>query len=338
MDNKSNIGIVGAGRMGIGIATAVLLANRSYKIELVDIKTREPGDEMTVLRKAYDGIESNLKLLHELGELTVPVAELLENVTLISGLDSRLVDCTLVFEALPEKPEIKQKLISSLEPLIGEHTIIASATSTISLDAFWEVSQRPENIIITHWLNPAFIIPLVEIAIGDKTAEPVVEQTRDFLVDVGKVPVTLKNSPGFILPRIQTAAMNEAVRILEEGIASAEDIDTAIKAGFGFRLAGMGLIEFIDLGGVDILYHASNYLQAALGQDQFKLVDSVNQKMQDNEIGPKTGKGFFDYDDVNTEAMFKNRYRGFLELLNLVKRSNVLNFQGGIRDGKTQVE
>jgi 3-hydroxybutyryl-CoA dehydrogenase len=332
MDSKLNIGIVGAGRMGIGIATAVLLANRSYKIELVDIKTREPVYEMAVLRKAYEGIESNLKLLYELGELTVPVAELLDDVTLTLGLNSRLGDCSLVFEALPEKPEIKQKFIASLEPLLSKDAIIASATSTISLECFWEASKRPQNIIIAHWLNPAFIIPLVEIAIGEKTAERAVEKTREFLLDVGKVPVTLKNSPGFILPRIQTAAMNEAVRILEEGIASAKDIDTAIKAGFGFRLAGLGLIEFIDLGGVDILYHASNYLHAALEQEQFKLVDSVNQKMQANEIGPKTGRGFFDYADVDTEAMFKKRYRGFLELLNLVKRSDTLSFQGGIRD------
>lgn len=338
MIDKTNIGIVGAGRMGIGIATAVLLAHRSYKIELIDIKAREPGNEMTVLRKAYNGIESNLKLLHELGELTVPVSELLNDVTLTPELDSRLGECSIVFEALPEKPEIKQDLISRLEPLISDDTIIASATSTISLESFWEVSKRPENIIITHWLNPAFIIPLVEIAIGKKTAQQVVERTREFLMDTGKVPVTLKNSPGFILPRIQTAAMNEAVRILEEGIASAEDIDTAIKAGFGFRLAGLGLIEFIDLGGVDILYHASNYLHAALGQSQFELVDSVNQKMQSNEIGPKTGKGFFDYTDVNTEAMFKSRYRGFLELLNLVKHSDALSFQGGIWDGDMPVE
>jgi 3-hydroxybutyryl-CoA dehydrogenase len=338
MASEMNIGIVGAGRMGVGIATAILLAARGYRLELVDIKPREPGNELAVLQKAYEGIESNLRLLHELGELTVPVADLLADVTLTSGLSNSLADCTIVFEALPEKPEIKQKLISSLEPLLGEQTIIASATSTISLDAFWQVSQRPQNIIITHWLNPAFIIPLVEIAIGDKTADQVVERTRDFLVNVGKVPVTLKNSPGFILPRIQTAAMNEAVRILEEGIASAEDIDTAVKAGFGFRLAGLGLIEFIDLGGVDILFHASNYLYAALGQPQFKLMNTVNQKMQDNQIGPKTGKGFFNYSDVDTDEMFKDRYRGFQELLNLVKRSNVLSFQGGIRDNKTPVE
>ena len=116
------------------------------------------------------------------------------------------------------------------------------------------------------------------------------------------------------------------------GVASAEDIDTAIKAGFGFRLAVLGLIEFIDLGGVDILYHASNYLFKALGQPQFKLLESVNRKMKDGGIGPKTGKGFFDYSNVNVEALFENRYRGFIELLNLVKGSQVLSFHGGIGD------
>ena len=150
MASEMNIGIVGAGRMVVGIATAILLAARGYRIELVDIKQREPGNELVALQKAYDGIESNLRLLNELGELTVPVAELMADVILTSGLNSSLGDCALVFEALPEKPEIKQELISNLEPLVGQDTIIASATSTISLDVFWEVSKRPENIIITH--------------------------------------------------------------------------------------------------------------------------------------------------------------------------------------------
>ncbi len=127
--------------------------------------------------------------------------------------------------------------------------------------------------------------------------------------------------------------MNEAVRILEEGVTTGEDIDTAIKAGFGFRLAVLGLIEFIDLGGVDILYHAGNYLHSALGQPHFKPPRSIVEKMEKGQIGPKTGRGFFDYSEVDMESMFKNRYRAFFELLNLVRRSPVLNFQGGIRDG-----
>lgn len=332
MTSRKNISIVGAGRMGIGISTAILMANCGYRIELVDLKDRKSGQEFQTLERAQKEIKSNLKLLKDLGEISSSPEDMLANLKLTPGLENGLLKSEIVFEALPERSEIKQDFIKRIEPVIDKEAIIASATSTINLDTFWEVSSRPENLITTHWLNPAFIIPLVEISIGDKTSEHIARKTKEFLTEVGKVPVTLKNSPGFILPRIQTAAMNEAIRILDEGIASAKDIDTAIKAGFGFRLAVLGLIEFIDLGGVDILYHASNYLHAALGQPQFKLLESINQKMVDNEIGPKTGKGFFDYTNVNTESMFRNRYIGFLELLNLVKRSKTLSFRGGIWD------
>jgi 3-hydroxybutyryl-CoA dehydrogenase len=332
MGDQKNICIAGAGRMGIGISTAILLSNRHYIINLIDLKDRETGKEFEVLNRARYEIESNLNLLRDLGELSMPPNQLMENLFLTKCLKKAATDCEFVFEALPEKPEIKKRFISDIESLVNEKTIVASATSTINLDTFWEVAQRPENIITTHWLNPAFVIPLVEIAIGEKTSQWVAEKTGEFLIDVGKIPVTLRNSPGFIIPRIQAAAMNEAIRILEEGVANAEDIDTAIKAGFGFRLAVLGLIEFIDLGGVDILYHAGNYLYAALGDPQFKPPASVIKRMETGEIGPKTGKGFFDYSRVDRESMFKNRYKGFLELLNLIRHSQVLNFEGGIKE------
>jgi 3-hydroxybutyryl-CoA dehydrogenase len=332
MGREKNICIVGAGRMGIGISTAVLLADRGYRIELVDMKEREPVRKQEALELARKEIGSNLSLLKELGELSASTPELMKNLTLTRGLQDGLRECDILFEVLPERPEIKQHFVKKMEPLIDQGTVIASATSTINLDTFWSVSSRPQNIITTHWLNPAFIIPLVEISVGERTSKEVVEKTRAFLVEVGKVPVILKNSPGFILPRIQTAAMNEAVRILAEGVATAEEIDTAIKAGFGFRLAVLGLIEFIDLGGLDILYYASNYLYKALGQPQYAPLESINRKMKAGEIGPKTGKGFFDYSGVDVETMFKNRYRGFVELLHLVRDSKVLRFRGGIED------
>ena len=331
MTERKNICIVGSGRMGIGIATAILLSNRGYRIELVDLKERDPGEEQTALNGARDQIRANLELLEELGELAAPASRLMEDLDLTKGLEGGLKQCAIVFEALPERTEIKQDFVSRIELLVDNETIIASATSTINLDTFWQVSARPQNIITAHWLNPAFIIPLVEIAIGEKTSQRVADETKAFLLDVGKVPVILRNSPGFILPRIQAAAMNEAVRILDEGVTTPEDLDTAIKAGFGFRLAVLGLIEFIDLGEVDILYHASNFLFDALGQPQFKLLDSIKKKMEAGEIGPKTGKGFFEYSNVNVESMFEDRYKGFLELLNLVRHSKVLRFEGGIR-------
>ena len=171
----------------------------------------------------------------------------------------------------------------------------------------------------------------MEVSVGAKTADWAEDRIKRFLIAVGKIPVTVKDSPGFIVPRIQVAAMNEAVRILEEGIATAEDIDTAIKAGFGFRLAVLGLIEFIDLGGLDILYHASNYLFDKFKQDHYKPMPSVTEKMNKGEIGPKTGKGYFDYSEIDAASMFTDRYKAFIELLNLVRKSETLSFQGGIR-------
>jgi 3-hydroxybutyryl-CoA dehydrogenase len=140
----------------------------------------------------------------------------------------------------------------------------------------------------------------------------------------------MKTSPGFIVPRIQAAAMNEAIRILEEGTASAVEIDTAIKAGFGFRLSVLGLIEFVDLGGVEILYHAGEYLHQTLGGDQFKPPQLVREKMASKEMGPTTGKGFYDYTDVDTQKLFNEIYEGFAELLHLYESSKYLNFAGGI--------
>jgi 3-hydroxybutyryl-CoA dehydrogenase len=241
-------------------------------------------------------------------------------------------ECAIVFEALPEKPELKQLLLRRLEPLLDEDTIFASATSTINLDTLCKAARNPQRVVIAHWLNPAFIIPLVEVSVGERTSESAAEKMKAFLLRIGKIPVTVKDSPGFIVPRIQVAAMNEAVRILEEGVASPEDIDTAIKAGFGFRLAVLGIMEFIDLGGLDILYYASHFLHDKLGREQYKPLETIVEKMARGEIGPRSGRGFFDYSGVDVDKMFKNRYRGFIELLRLVRQSSVLDFHGGIRD------
>jgi 3-hydroxybutyryl-CoA dehydrogenase len=170
----------------------------------------------------------------------------------------------------------------------------------------------------------------VEIAYGEQTHAWAPVRICDFFRNIGKIPVKMRTSPGFIVPRIQAAAMNEAIRILEEGVTTAAEIDTAIKAGFGFRLAVMGLIEFVDLGGVDILFHAGKYLHNKLGGAHFKPPRLVKEKMEKAEMGPRTGKGFYDYEDVDTRALFNQKYRGFVELLHMYEQSKNLNFSGGI--------
>ena len=330
MSERLSVCIIGPGRMGIGIATALCCSPSSYKLRIVDVKVRQTAEGKQALGSAKKQIQNNLTLLRELGEVEKGTSNTFPNITFCSGYENIEKDTSIVFEALPEEPALKQEFIKRIEPLVNEETIIASATSTIDLGTICKLSSSPERIVIAHWLNPAFIIPLVEVAKGKETAAWVIEKIRQFLVDVGKIPVVLKDSPGFIVPRIQVAAMNEAVRILEEGVATPEEIDTAIKAGFGFRLAVLGLIEFIDLGGLDILYHASQYLFEKLDQEQYKPLRSVVRKMEKGEIGPRSGRGYFDYSGINAASIFRKRYTGFLELLNLVRNSKSLSFRGGI--------
>jgi 3-hydroxybutyryl-CoA dehydrogenase len=325
-----SIAIAGPGRMGIGIATAVLMADRGHKVTLIDTKKREPGRQTEALDRARDEVQANLKLLDGLGVLRADPAALAGDLGVSTNLAEGIAGASFVFEALPEKVAIKQEFSKTIGPLMGEATVIASATSTFHLDVFWDVCTRPGNVVSAHWLNPAFLIPLVEIAHGEKTHPWAIERMREFLSDIGKIPVKMRTSPGFIVPRIQAAAMNEAIRILQEGVTTAEEIDTAIKAGFGFRLGVLGLIEFVDLGGVDILSHAGDYLHATLGEKHFKPPKLVREKMDKEEMGPRTGKGFYDYKGVDTRALFNQKYMGFVELLRLYERSKYLSFAGGI--------
>ncbi len=326
---RRDIVIVGPGRMGVGIATAVLMAGQGHRITLLDTKPREPGSEDAALKKAHAEVGENLELLRRLGAIERPGQDLLQNLRCTREWDETAAGSSLVFEALPETFEAKEPFYADLGTRLGPGAVVASATSTFDVGFFATRYAHPGQVLTAHWLNPAFLIPLVEIARTEQTDPTAVQTVKGFLGDIGKVPVTLRSSPGFVVPRIQAAAMNEAVRIIEEGVATAEEIDTAIKAGFGFRLAVLGLVEFIDLGGVDILAHAGKYLHATLGQNHFQPPKLVSEKMARGEVGPRAGKGFYNYTGTDTRALFESRYKGFLELLELYQRSKALRFQGG---------
>lgn len=327
---EPTVGIVGPGRMGIGIATAILAGKPQHQVHLFDIKERQPGEREEALRRAAEEIEANLTLLHEWGLSEEEPGEAMAPLSWDQGLREALPSCSLVFEALPEKTSTKSRFYSEASSLLTETSVIASTTSTFNLGIFQELYRWPSRVLVAHWLNPAFLIPLVEVAQADWTDEEALSSLRTFLESVGKVPVTLKDSPGFIVPRIQVAAMNEAVRIWEEGVADAAEIDTAVKAGFGFRLAVLGLLEFIDLGGLDTLAHAGGYLHSTLGKEHYAPPTSVTEKYAAGELGPKTGHGYFNYSGVDTDALFADRYRGFEALLRAFADSSHLSFRGGI--------
>ncbi|MHB8763487.1 MAG: 3-hydroxyacyl-CoA dehydrogenase NAD-binding domain-containing protein [Deferrisomatales bacterium] len=331
----SAVAIVGPGRMGVGIATAVLAAGDGHRVTLLDPKERPAGSEHAALERARGEILANLALLGDLGLVDGDPGERIGRLATGRALDELPAGCDFVFEALPEVVAVKREFFRDVGPLLGDATVVATATSTFHLREFWDGCSRPGSVVAAHWLNPAFLIPLVEVAHGEQTEPWAVEKTLAFLRAIGKVPVTLRSSPGFIVPRIQVAAMNEAVRMLEEGVATAAEIDTAIKAGFGFRLGVMGLVEFIDLGGVDILARAGEYLQGALPAGRYAPPPLVAEKMARGETGPRAGRGFYDYAGVDTDELFRRRYRGFAELLRLYQTSPWLRFAGGVDDAQT---
>jgi 3-hydroxybutyryl-CoA dehydrogenase len=220
-----------------------------------------------------------------------------------------------VFEGVPEVVELKREVLAAASKSVRPDVIIASTTSTILVDDLSGAVANPGRFLNVHWLNPAYLIPLVEVSPGAATDPAVIARIKDLLEGIGKVPVVCAAKPGFIVPRIQALAMNEAARMVEEGVASAEDIDKAIKFGFGFRYAVLGLLEFIDWGGGDILYYASRYLEGALGSERYRAPEVISRNMREGRIGLRTGAGFLDYSGLDVDAYRERRLAELVDML-----------------------
>jgi 3-hydroxybutyryl-CoA dehydrogenase len=162
-------------------------------------------------------------------------------------------------------------------------------------DTLAEMVTHPGRFINAHFLNPAFLIPLVEVSPAKTTHEETFERLKALLESAGKVVVRCAPSPGFIVPRLQAAAMNEAARLVEEGVATPEDIDKAVRAGFGPRYTAMGLCEFIDYGGLDILYYASSSMARELNAPRYEPPELIRRLMEEGKRGAREGEGLYDW-------------------------------------------
>jgi 3-hydroxybutyryl-CoA dehydrogenase len=313
------VAVLGPGRIGRQIALAFALGG--CRVRLVDVKEeRLAAEAERTLADARREIERDVGLMVEEQVITAP-----ESAAVLGRIEERvglaaLKDCGFVQEALPESVPVKRAALARLAGVVDAHAIVASGSSTISPSHVCDVVERPERFLVAHWLNPAHIIPLVDVVPGPRTAPETVDHTLALLERLGKTPVRCGDSPGFIGPRLQVLLMNEAVRLVEEGVATPEDVDRAFKAGMGFRYASIGIFEFIDWGGVDILYRASRYMTEALRDERFRPARLVEEKMARNELGPKTGRGFFDYTGDRREAFETDKVRALLRRLRTERR------------------
>lgn len=312
----NTIAAVGIGRMGRGIA--ISFAFSGHTVQLIDLKKRDKTDFTKLINEAHRDIDNTLSMFEKFKILTQSEKEkILHRISFHSLQESKniLKNIDVVFEGVPETIEAKKNALSLISKFSSKKTIIASTTSTILSNDLQKYVLHPERFLNAHWLNPAFLVPLVELSPGDHTDKNTTENLKQILENIGKVPIVCSASPGYIVPRIQALAMNEAARLVEEGVASAEDIDKATKYGFGFRFAVLGLLEFIDWGGGDILYYASQYMTKATGENRFAAPKIINDNMKENRNGLKDGKGFLNYENLDVKKYQENRLLAFIEML-----------------------
>ena len=290
------IAALGAGRMGRGIGH--VFAYAGYPVDVLDFKPR-PRDESERLRQsARAEIAANLRLLEELGVLGAhQSAEVLARVRVlpVEEADEALAAAEVIFEGVTETLEAKRDALARACASARRDALIASTTSSMLADTLAALVTHPERFLNAHFLNPAYLIPLVEVSPAKATSEAAFERMKALLESAGKVVVRCAASPGFIVPRLQAAAMNEAARLVEEGVATAEEIDRAVRSGFGPRYTAMGLCEFIDYGGVDILYYAASSMARALDAPRYEPPPIVERLMRSGRRGAREGEGFYDW-------------------------------------------
>ena len=307
VDRIQKVAVIGTGTMGPGISQ--IFAQSGLKVILYDIQ-EEP------LVKAHRAIENNLKTFLDRGILTPAEArETQERITSTSSLTEAVQAADFVLEAVPEVLDIKKSVFQSLDRLCPPDVILATNTSGLSITEISKATQTPGRVVGMHWWNPPIIIPAIEIIKGAATTDETLEITRALVLKIKKVPVVVKKDvPGFLGNRMQYALMREAIALLNEGVASAEDIDMMIKAGIGFKFPVLGPLETIDMAGLDIFYRVSQYLYGKLDTSAAPPA-IVKEKVERNELGLKTGKGFYDYTGINIPDLTAERIKKLLVLL-----------------------
>jgi 3-hydroxybutyryl-CoA dehydrogenase len=313
---KPNIAVAGAGRMGRGISISFAWAG--YPVALIDSEERSSGAFEDLAQSVRRDIGAEVQLLADTGVLSPERArEVADGIELVPRLASgdALQAAAFVFEAVLEVLDVKKSTYAWLSDVASPQAIFASTTSTMLADTLAGFVEPSERFCNAHWLNPAYLMPLVEISPSRHTRAETVTALKTLLEAVGKVPVVCKASPGYMISRLQAMVLNEAARLIEEGVASAEDIDKAVRVGFGIRYAIFGPLEFIDWGGGDILYYASNYLSEAIDKNRFSSPKIVERNMQEGRKGLRDGVGFYDYRDRDIAAYQRGRLSEFVGLL-----------------------
>jgi 3-hydroxybutyryl-CoA dehydrogenase len=275
--------VVGAGTMGRGIAETALAAG--FEVALLDAS-------LELAEKGRVGIVKSLSRSIEKGRLTQENADsMLGRLTV--GVDYSLASgAEVAIEAVYEDMAVKQKVLSALSAVVGPDALIGSNTSSLSISKMSEYVTHPTRFLGVHFFNPVPVMKLVEVVPGSKTAPEAVQKARELAEKLGKTPVTVSESPGFVVNRLLCPMMNEAAYLVMDGVASPEDIDTAMKLGANHPI---GPLALADLVGIDVLYAIMQVLYSDIDDPKYRPCPLLKTMIDEGRLGRKSGRGFFSY-------------------------------------------
>lgn len=279
----TRVGVLGAGTMGAGIAQ--VCAEAGLNVVLVDL-----SDEL--VQKGYKGIIKSWEKAQSKGKKTAEDIAAYRQLLSCNTDNQVFKDCDIVIEAIVENISVKQKVFKELDGICPPAAILASNTSALSVTEIASATARPDKVIGMHFFNPVPAMKLVEVIPGVETAPEVIAAVVELSVKIGKEPVPIKESPGFIVNRILIPYINEAATLWQEGVASAEEIDKAMKLGANMP---MGPLALADLIGIDVCLMIMSYFWNEFGDSKYRPALSLKQKLRAGHLGRKSGKGFFDY-------------------------------------------
>lgn len=280
------ISVLGAGTMGNGIAQVAAMAG--YQVILRDINSE-------FLDKGLENIRKNLAKGVEKGKLTAEARDqALAKIQITTDLSEASHRADLVIEAAPELLDLKREIFSALDSMCPVNTILATNTSSLSIQKIAEITKRPAQVLGMHFFNPVHIMKLLEVVHTAQTSSEVVKQVLEVGRRLGKEPILVRDSPGFASSRLGIALGLEAMRMLEQGVASAEDIDKAMELGYNHP---MGPLRLTDLVGLDVRLNIADYLYNTLSSAAFRAPEILRQKVLAGKLGKKSGEGFYKWQE-----------------------------------------
>jgi len=283
------IGVIGAGTMGHGIAQVA--ATAGYKVLVRDV-------DLESLSRGIQAIERNLAKGMQLGKLTEADCDsTLQHIRGTTHLEE-IANADLIIEAAPERLELKQEILREVEAHSGKAFIFATNTSSLSITEIAKASERPAQVVGMHFFNPVHLMRLVEIVVGKATGDGTVEIVRQVTQRLRKEPIVVRDVPGFASSRLGVALGLEAMRMFEQGVASAKDIDTAMELGYNHP---MGPLKLTDHVGLDIRLNIAEYLFRELGSETFRPPEILRRMVKEGKLGKKTGHGFYDWNNSNNQ-------------------------------------